>query len=177
MHLTSGHKPIYTAFLDSSCLRVATARDCRGLASDSARDLVPWHFHGLGSNMIEPAASGVKSAARGLAGTASAAASSFANGHQNGNGRSNGAPLRNVGQQAAEGLAEAAKNVVPSVQQAAANASTLTSNALDLKLKNPANTNVVLWGGRLLALWEVRVWTKGQMLMGQGILALQYPCI
>ena len=29
-------------------------------------------------------------------------------------------------------------------------------NAFDLVLKNPANTNVVLWGNRLLALWEVR---------------------
>ncbi len=29
-------------------------------------------------------------------------------------------------------------------------------NAFDLYLKNPANTNVVLWGDRLLALWEVR---------------------
>ena len=28
-------------------------------------------------------------------------------------------------------------------------------NAFDLFLKNPANTNVVLWGDRLLALWEV----------------------
>ena len=28
-------------------------------------------------------------------------------------------------------------------------------NAFDLYLKNPANTNVVLWGERLLALWEV----------------------
>ena len=28
-------------------------------------------------------------------------------------------------------------------------------NAFDLTLKNPANTNVVLWGNRLLALWEV----------------------
>lgn len=28
-------------------------------------------------------------------------------------------------------------------------------NAFDLYLKNPANTNVVLWGNRLLALWEV----------------------
>lgn len=28
-------------------------------------------------------------------------------------------------------------------------------NAFDLVLKNPANTNVVLWGNRLLALWEV----------------------
>ncbi|DBA67834.1 TPA: hypothetical protein ACH3X2_014183 [Trebouxia sp. C0005] len=27
-------------------------------------------------------------------------------------------------------------------------------NAFDLYLKNPANTNVVLWGNRLLALWE-----------------------
>lgn len=34
------------------------------------------------------------------------------------------------------------------------------SNALDIQLKNPANTNVLLWGEppntRLLALWEVR---------------------
>ena len=29
-------------------------------------------------------------------------------------------------------------------------------NAFDLTLKNPANTNVVLWGNRLLALWEVK---------------------
>ena len=33
------------------------------------------------------------------------------------------------------------------------------SNALDIQLKNPANTNVLLWGDfpntRLLALWEV----------------------
>ena len=28
-------------------------------------------------------------------------------------------------------------------------------NAFDLKLKNPANTNVLCWGNRLLALWEV----------------------
>ena len=28
-------------------------------------------------------------------------------------------------------------------------------NAFDMRLKNPANTNAVLWGGRLLALWEV----------------------
>ena len=28
-------------------------------------------------------------------------------------------------------------------------------NILDLYVKNPANTNVVLWGERLLALWEV----------------------
>ena len=28
-------------------------------------------------------------------------------------------------------------------------------NAFDLKLKNPANTNVMCWGNRLLALWEV----------------------
>ena len=28
-------------------------------------------------------------------------------------------------------------------------------NAFDLKLKNPANTNVLSWGNRLLALWEV----------------------
>ena len=31
----------------------------------------------------------------------------------------------------------------------------LLQNAFDLYLKNPANTNVVLWGDRLLALWEV----------------------
>ena len=30
-------------------------------------------------------------------------------------------------------------------------------NAFNLKLKNPANTNVLCWGNRLLALWEVRV--------------------
>ena len=34
------------------------------------------------------------------------------------------------------------------------------SNLFDLKLKNPANTNVVLWGAgaraKLLALWEVK---------------------
>ena len=30
------------------------------------------------------------------------------------------------------------------------------ANAFDLYLKNPANTNVVEWGKRLLALWEVR---------------------
>ena len=30
------------------------------------------------------------------------------------------------------------------------------ANAFDLYLKNPANTNVVEWGQRLLALWEVR---------------------
>lgn len=29
------------------------------------------------------------------------------------------------------------------------------ANAFDLYLKNPANTNVVEWGQRLLALWEV----------------------
>lgn len=29
------------------------------------------------------------------------------------------------------------------------------TNAFDLRLKNPANTNVLLWGGRLFALWEV----------------------
>ena len=29
------------------------------------------------------------------------------------------------------------------------------ANAFDLYLKNPANTNVVEWGKRLLALWEV----------------------
>ena len=29
-------------------------------------------------------------------------------------------------------------------------------NALDLYVKNTANTNVILWGGRLLALFEVR---------------------
>jgi len=29
-------------------------------------------------------------------------------------------------------------------------------NAFDMRLKNPANTNAVVWGGRLLALWEVR---------------------
>ena len=29
------------------------------------------------------------------------------------------------------------------------------ANAFDLYLKNPANTNVVEWGARLLALWEV----------------------
>jgi all-trans-8'-apo-beta-carotenal 15,15'-oxygenase len=28
------------------------------------------------------------------------------------------------------------------------------ANAFDMKLKNPANTHVVAWGGRLLALWE-----------------------
>ena len=31
------------------------------------------------------------------------------------------------------------------------------ANAFDLQLKNPANTNVIEWGGRLLSLWEVRV--------------------
>ena len=30
------------------------------------------------------------------------------------------------------------------------------ANAFDLQLKNPANTNVIEWGGRLLSLWEVR---------------------
>jgi carotenoid cleavage dioxygenase-like enzyme len=30
-------------------------------------------------------------------------------------------------------------------------------NAFDMRLKNPANTNAVIWGGRLLALWEVRL--------------------
>jgi hypothetical protein len=30
-------------------------------------------------------------------------------------------------------------------------------NAFDLKLKNPANTNVLLWGDKLLALWEVGI--------------------
>lgn len=30
------------------------------------------------------------------------------------------------------------------------------ANAFDLYLKNPANTNVVEWGKRLLALWEVQ---------------------
>jgi all-trans-8'-apo-beta-carotenal 15,15'-oxygenase len=30
------------------------------------------------------------------------------------------------------------------------------TNAFRLHLKNPANTNVVEWGDRLLALWEVR---------------------
>ncbi|MYK86107.1 MAG: carotenoid oxygenase family protein, partial [Synechococcus sp. SB0669_bin_7] len=30
----------------------------------------------------------------------------------------------------------------------------ILANALDLRLKNIANTNVVDWGGRLLALWE-----------------------
>ncbi len=29
------------------------------------------------------------------------------------------------------------------------------ANAFNLHLKNPANTNAVLWGGKLLALWEV----------------------
>lgn len=28
-------------------------------------------------------------------------------------------------------------------------------NAFDMQLKNPANTNAIVWGGRLLALWEV----------------------
>jgi all-trans-8'-apo-beta-carotenal 15,15'-oxygenase len=28
------------------------------------------------------------------------------------------------------------------------------ANAFDMKLKNPANTHVIAWGGRLLALWE-----------------------
>lgn len=28
-------------------------------------------------------------------------------------------------------------------------------NTLDLYVKNPANTNVILWGNKLLALWEV----------------------
>ena len=39
------------------------------------------------------------------------------------------------------------------------------SNALDIQLKNPANTNVLLWGDfpntRLLALWEVRCTPNG----------------
>ena len=30
------------------------------------------------------------------------------------------------------------------------------TNAFDLKLKNPANTNVLAWGNRLFALWEVQ---------------------
>ena len=29
------------------------------------------------------------------------------------------------------------------------------ANAFDIRLKNPANTNVIEWGGRLLSLWEV----------------------
>jgi all-trans-8'-apo-beta-carotenal 15,15'-oxygenase len=33
------------------------------------------------------------------------------------------------------------------------------TNAFNLRLKNPANTNVVEWGNRLLALWEVRLST------------------
>ena len=32
----------------------------------------------------------------------------------------------------------------------------LGSSALDLELKNVANTNAQWWGGRLLALWEAR---------------------
>ncbi len=31
------------------------------------------------------------------------------------------------------------------------------TNAFNLRLKNPANTNVVEWGNRLLALWEVQL--------------------
>ncbi|KAK9800351.1 hypothetical protein WJX73_008195 [Symbiochloris irregularis] len=46
------------------------------------------------------------------------------------------------------------ENVLPAMQQVAANAASITANAMDLRLKNPVNTNVVLWGGRLLALWE-----------------------
>jgi len=34
------------------------------------------------------------------------------------------------------------------------------NNALDLKLKNPANTNVISWGGKLLALFEAGVPTE-----------------
>ena len=34
------------------------------------------------------------------------------------------------------------------------------ANAFDLYLKNPANTNVVEWGKRLLALWEVRTFSR-----------------
>jgi all-trans-8'-apo-beta-carotenal 15,15'-oxygenase len=30
----------------------------------------------------------------------------------------------------------------------------LLANAFDFKLKNIANTNVIYWGGKLLALWE-----------------------
>ena len=29
------------------------------------------------------------------------------------------------------------------------------ANAFNMHLKNPANTNAILWGGKLLALWEV----------------------
>ena len=36
-------------------------------------------------------------------------------------------------------------------------------NALDLYVKNTANTNVILWGGRLLALFEVRRLSGGQL--------------
>jgi len=39
-------------------------------------------------------------------------------------------------------------------------------NALDIELKNPANTNVLLWGDvphtRLLALWEARARARMQ---------------
>ena len=38
-------------------------------------------------------------------------------------------------------------------------------NAFDLYLKNPANTNVVEWGKRLLALWEVSMGNTKPMLL------------
>lgn len=40
------------------------------------------------------------------------------------------------------------------------------TNAFDLKLKNPANTNVLVWGDRLFALWEVRALLGGTCAVG-----------
>lgn len=45
------------------------------------------------------------------------------------------------------------------------------ANAFDLYLKNPANTNVVEWGQRLLALWEV---THSQAAMSSTPLLAYY---
>ena len=46
------------------------------------------------------------------------------------------------------------------------------ANAFDLYLKNPANTNVVEWGQRLLALWEVTHSSEAL----SSILSLAYSC-
>ena len=43
------------------------------------------------------------------------------------------------------------------------------ANAFDLQLKNPANTNVIEWGGRLLSLWEVRAHPSMSALLGRPV--------
>ena len=49
-------------------------------------------------------------------------------------------------------------------------------NAFDLQLKNPANTNVVEWGGRLLSLWEARARPLSRLMTPSMHCAL-VPCL